>query len=165
MELQRGFIPIDLDKRRTLAFDHNATWLLIQKYGPRFLPELYRVKDGSLFELVSMDALAYFLWAGLQRDARQNREELTLEQVAEFLRPWTYVSIFERVILAVVGATATPALPGKEAADGGAAKPAAGAKAAPSNPGPTKVTTSMKRSGSRSTSSAGRRKPSGTRRR
>lgn len=167
LTLQRGAIPVDLDRRRILFFDHAATWILVQKYGPRFLPELYRVKDPKTFEfeLVSMDALAFFLYAGLQADAKRNGEELTLEQAAEFLRPWNFSQVFNRVVLAVVGATATPAMQGKETADGGAAQPAAEAKAAPPNPGPTRVTTSMKRSGSHSTSSAGRRTSSGPRRR
>jgi hypothetical protein len=170
LNVQRGAIPVDLDRQRTLIFDHAATWLLIQRYGPRFITELYRVKEGNRFELVSMDALAYFLWAGLQRDAKQRGEELTLVQAADFLRPWNYNQIFERVIFAVVGATATPAMlatgaQGKGSADGEAAKPAAGTKAAPQQPGPTKVMTSMKRSVSPTRSSAGRRTSSGSRRR
>src|SRR6185437_15472565 len=169
LTLQRGAIPVDVDRQRILFFDHNATWLLLQKYGPRFIIELYRVPDPKVprFELVSMDALAFFLFAGLQADAKRRGEELTLEQAQAFLTPWTYEKIFERVVYAVVGATATPAMLGKAAADDAAAKPSAEPKAAPAHPhpGPTKVTTSLKRSASPSRSSTGPRKPSGRARR
>lgn len=166
LTLQRGAIPVELDRTRILFFDMAATWLLIQRYGPRFLPELYRVKDGDQFELVSMDALTFFLYAGLQADAKQRGEELTLEQAAGFLRPWSYARIFQAVIFAVVGANATPAMlaagsQGKGAADGAAAKPAAEPEAAPQHPGATKVSTSMRRSASPTRSSTGRRRGSG----
>lgn len=169
LTLQRGAIPVDLDRRRVLFFDHAGTWLLLQKYGPRFLPALYRIKDPKSFEfeLVSMDALAFFLYVGLQADAKAHGEEVTLEQAQGFLHPWSYAGIFRRIVLAVVGATATPDMSlGKSEADGGAAQPAAEVKAAPPTPGPTRVaTTSMKRSASLSSSSAGRRMSSGARRR
>lgn len=164
LTLQRGFIPVDLDRTRILAFDMQATWMLVQRFGPKFLLELYRVKDGNSFELVSMEALTYFLWVGLQADARKHGEELTLEQAAEFLRPWTYTALFHSVVFAVVGATAAPPLPGKAPADGqAAAKPAAGTKhaAAKNGPGPSRASTLMKRSASASRSSAGRRRSSG----
>ncbi|HSU19907.1 MAG TPA: hypothetical protein VLI45_09220 [Acidobacteriaceae bacterium] len=164
LSLQRGAIPVELDRTRILFFDHAATWLLVQKFGPAFLTKLYRVKDKNVFELVDMDALAFFLFAGLQRDAKQHGEDLTLEQAQEFLRPWTYTLIFHAVIFAAVGATASPALPGKAAADASAAEPPAPKQAAPSHPGPTKVTTSTKRSASPSRSSAGRKPSSGRRR-
>lgn len=162
LTLQRGAFPVELDRSRILFYDMTATWLLIQQYGQKFLTALYRIrgKGKDEFELVSMDALAFFLWVGLQADAQNNDEDLTLDQVKGFLRPWTYTAIFQRVIFAVVGATATPSILGKAPADGEAAKPAA-APAAAKGPGPTKVSTSTKRSGSRSRSSAGRRSASG----
>ncbi len=163
LTLQRGAIPVDLDRPRILFFDMAATWLLIQRYGPKFLLELYRVKDDSVLELASMDALAYFLFAGLQADAEAHGETLSPKQAQDFLRPWNYRAIFESVVYAVVGATSTPAQPGKAPADGVAAGPAVAPAAAPS-PGPTKVSTAMKRSASRTRSSAGAKRSSGKRR-
>lgn len=167
-ELQRGQWPVDLDRRRILFFNDKATWLLYQQFGARFLPKLYTIpnpKQPLEWKLESMDALAFFLWAGLQWDARRHGEELTLELVAGLIHPWNLDRIFRAVVFAVVGATAAPGLPGKESADGVAAKPAAGTKAAPKHPGPSKVSTSLKRSASPTRSSAGRRTSSGKPRR
>lgn len=170
-DLQRGQWPVDLDRRRIIFFDNKATWLLYQQYGRRFLPKLYTVPDPKRpmeLKLESMEALEYFLWAGLQWDARRNGEQLTQEQAAAFLHPWDYERTFQAVVFAVVGATAAPVLPGKKEADGAAAEPAAVAKAAPkhpANPGPSKVTTLTTRSGSPTRSSGGRRTSSGKPRR
>ncbi|HZL20540.1 MAG TPA: hypothetical protein VFG23_22605 [Polyangia bacterium] len=166
MELtpQRGAIAIQLDRPRVLFFDMNATWLLIQKYGHSFIPELYTLtgeitddpRSRSL-QLKSMDALAYFLWAGLQADAKQHGEEFTLEQATEQLRPFTYTKIFNAVVVALVGGTLTPAAPGKTEAE-----PARPARPATKGPGPTRVSTSLKRSAGPSGSRAGRRNTSGS---
>jgi hypothetical protein len=154
---QRGAIPVDLDRPRVLFFDHNATWLLIQKYGERFVPELYRVNEKRELVLHSMDALAYFLWAGVQRDALEQGAPFTLTDAQDALRPYTYTRIFKAVLLAVVGGTAAPAPPGKPQAPGAEPEPSAAdpeetgtARAAsPPEPGPTKVMTSSRRSASR----------------
>jgi len=152
----------------------NATWLLIQQYGEGFIPELYTLTGAvaddpksRTIKLKSMDALAYFLWAGLQADALRHDEEFTLEQAAEQLRPFTYTRIFNAVVVALVGGTLTPAAPGKtEAAQARPARPAMKTPAtlAAKGPGPTKVSTSLKRSGGRSGSRAGRNGSSGSRR-
>ncbi len=164
LSLQRGAIPVDLDRTRILFYDHAATWALIQKYGQRFILSLYDTKeeDGRT-ELVlqSMDVLAFFLFAGLQADAKRNGETLTEEQAAAFLHSWNFAGIFRSVVWAVIGNTATPEMVGKAQATGPAAKPAA--RKTPPNLGPAKVTTSSKRSGSRSRFSAGARKGSGPR--
>ena len=162
LTLQRGAIPVDLDIPRILIFDMKATWLLIQKYGSQFLPALYVAKGGPdgkpSVELKDMEALQFFLWAGLQTDAAHQEQEFTLEMAADQLRPFTYTRIFRAVVLALMAGTTTPAQPGKTPATGAAAKPAAKAKPAP---GPTRVSTSLKRSGSPTRSSAGRRNSSG----
>ena len=163
MTPERGAIPVDLDKPRIIFFDHVATAELIRQYGPTFVAALYELAGegtGRYVRLKDADALAFFLWAGVQRDARAASEEYTLDQAKEQIRPWTIVRIFNAVVMAITGATYTPPLPGKTPA---AAKPAT--PAAMKGPGPTKVTTSLKRSGSPSASSAGRPRSSGSRRR
>ena len=153
---QRGAVSVVIEgEERKLWFDMAATWLLIQKYGPKFFKELYRVVGDGEFELVSMDALGYFLYVGLQEDAKRKHRTITLQEAQDFLRPWTYAEIFQAVLYAVVGATVTP---GKAPATDPAAKPVADA---PADPGPTKVSTSKKRSASRSRSSVGSRRGSG----
>jgi len=162
LTLQRGAIPVDLDIPRTLIFDMRATWLLIQRYGSQFLTALYVAKSlpggKSWVELKDMEVLQYFLWAGLQADARQRGEEFTMDMAAEQLRPFTYTKIFNAVVVALMADTTTPVQPGKTPATGTAAKPAAKAKP---TPGPTKVSTSLKRSASPTRSSAGPRRSSG----
>ncbi len=164
--LQRGAIPVELDRPRILLFDHKATWALYQKYGPRFLLDLYlpkKVGDRTDIVLQSMDALAFYLHAGLQAEAERHGETLSLEDVAKMIHPWNVTHVLERVVFAVVGASATPSMLGKATATGQAAKPAA-TKTVPPHPGPTRVMTSTKRSASRSRSSAGARSGSGRRR-
>ncbi len=159
---QRGAIAIDLDRTRLLFFDLSATWLLIQKYGHGFIAELSTLDKDRNVELKSLDVLAYFLFAGLQAEAKQRGEDVTLEQAQEFLRPYTYLRVFRAVILALNGAASTPDQPGKLQAAEPAAKPAVDTPPDPEKgPGPTKVSTSMKRSASRSRSSTGGRKRSG----
>jgi hypothetical protein len=154
---QRGAIAIDLDRPRLLFFDMTATWLVIQKYGHSFLPELYTVTNEGRHEsgppeitLRSMDALAFFLWAGLQADAKAHGEEFTLEQAVDQVRPLTYTRIFMAVLRAITWVTSTPAVPGKGKA--AQARPARPATKTQASPGPTRVSTSMKRNGSRSRS-------------
>lgn len=138
--VQRGAVPITLDRPRTLFFDMAATCLLAQKYGPAFIGELYVFEGKGSFKLKSADAMAVFLWAGLQAELADTDEELTQEQAAAFIRPWTFNAIFNALVLAVIGATATPEVPGKAAgaAAGPAAVPAAKRRAS----------TSRRRSGS-----------------
>jgi hypothetical protein len=152
IELQRGAIPLTLDRPRILFFDMTGTWLLVQRYGVDFIRKLYTVtilptadKNNPAVDLAlkDVDALAYFLWAGLQAELVDTGATLSQEEARTFIRPWTITPIFNAVVCAVTGATATPALPGKVDAAAAAAKPVAGRKAAA-----PKVSTSRKRNGS-----------------
>jgi hypothetical protein len=136
---QRGAIPITLGdpaRERILFFDMAATWILVEKYGVGFLAELYTVVPNPLnpvkakLGLKSLDALKFFLWAGLQAEISLTEETLSLAEVEEFLRPWTFQPIFNAVVMAVTGAVATPALP-KAPADGVPATPPARRAAGP----------------------------------
>jgi hypothetical protein len=126
IELQRGAMPIELDRPRVIFFDMAATWLLVQKYGMSFIKALYTVdrkgKDAELI-LTGPEALAYFLWVGLQAELVGTGETLTLEQATALIGPWNFALVFHLLTYALSGATKTPAVPGKEAADGSAAKP------------------------------------------
>lgn len=97
---QRAWIPVELDRRRILAFDNRATWLLMEQYGPGFTAALYEKRDGEV-RLKSLEAFQYFLWAGLQRDARESGEELTIEQVEEFIRPIYVPELFRALLVAL----------------------------------------------------------------
>jgi hypothetical protein len=126
IELQRGAMPIELDRPRVIFFDMAATWLLVQQYGIDFHRELYTVegkgKDAQL-KLKTPEALAYFLWAGLQAELADTGDTLTLEQATALIGPWNFKAIFQLLTYALSGATKTPPVPGKEQAAGAAAKP------------------------------------------
>ncbi len=169
--IARGGTPLQLDRPRLLFYDVAAAWLLVQKYGNAYLPALYRspstrdekqAAGASGLVLQSIDALVFFLWVGLQADAKLREEELTLEQVGEFLTPRTYPAVFNAVITALMRDTFAPERDGDDAgkADAAAARPAVAAEPRPKR----KVSTSRKPSGSASPSSAGRRNSSGPRR-
>jgi hypothetical protein len=124
IEPQRGAIPITLDRPRVLFFDMAATWLLAQRYGAGFVGALYTLeRSGKEFSVKLKDprALAYFLWAGLQAEISDTDELLTEQQAEAFIRPWTFQAIFNAVVLAITGGTATPVMPGKP--NGAAASP------------------------------------------
>lgn len=162
LSLARGARPITLDRERWLFFGNEAVWLLYQEYGPLFATALYTAekKDGKAeLRLKSMEALVFFLWVGLQADAKLHEEELTIERVRELIVPFNFVRIFNSLVLALAVAISAPEPPGKAPAAGSPAAPAA-----PKAPGPTKVSTSLKRSASPTPSSAGRQKRSGKRR-
>jgi hypothetical protein len=126
IELQRGAMPIELDRPRVIFFDMAATWLLVQQYGIDFHRELYTVegkgKEAQL-KLKTPGALAFFLWAGLQAELAGTEEALSLEQATALIGPWNFKAIFQLLTYALSGATRTPAVPGKESAAGAAAKP------------------------------------------
>ena len=163
--LPRGAFPVTLDRERVVFFDMTATWMLIKKYGKQFLPSLYVPGTGTSIELVSMDALVFFLYAGLQKDAKDHGETLTLEQVETFVTSWNFEEVLRRVTYACVGVMATPAMLGEMRTVVASAAPAVvenpAAPSVPASPGPTKVSTPMKRSASPTPSSAGHRKGSG----
>ena len=167
--IARGGTPIQLDKPRLLFFDMAATWLLYQRYKNGYLSALYSVpKMGRGQETVglvleSAEALAFFLWAGLQADASLKQETLTLEQATDFITPITLPRIFELVIRAVVLGIQTPELPGDREGkeEAAAARPADAAAKVPAR---KTASTSRKRSASRSQSSAKLRSSSGRKR-
>jgi hypothetical protein len=107
---QRGWIPVELDRQRILIFDHKATWLLMEKYGPYFLSELYEVErrqdaDGNpavgRVRVKSIEAFEYFLYAGLQRDAAAQGQSLRLEHVQEWIIPTNIAPLFEALLKAL----------------------------------------------------------------
>jgi len=109
-DLARFFIPVELDRPRVLAFDSRATFLVHQKYGNRFLLELYeRDPDAPepekgkphTLRLRSHDTLVFFLWAALQRDARCAQEVLSLEQAADLIAPDTIGELAGSLALAL----------------------------------------------------------------
>ena len=74
--LERGAMPIVLDRPRLVFYDMRSTWLLVQKYGD-FKRALYTVRgtvENKNVELVLKDieALQFFLWAGLQAECRRS---------------------------------------------------------------------------------------------
>lgn len=107
---QRAHIPIELDRQRILCFDHRATFLLMKRYGLRPTSALYETipeegdKKKRVLRIRDMDVLVYFLWAGLQRDAQDAEETLTLEQVEEFVSPL----LLEPIVYALTSALSQP---------------------------------------------------------
>ncbi len=99
----RAHIPVELDRERILCFDHRATWLLMQKYGPSFMSEIFE-KDSQLLGGVrvrSLDVLVYFLWAGLQRDAQDAGETLSIEDVEALIDPLSIQRLFVGLVRAL----------------------------------------------------------------
>jgi len=156
ISLQRGAVPLTLDRTYMLFFEMRATGLLYAKYGPTFLAELYEPNGSGGIKLKSVEALSVFLWAGLQADARARGKDFTLEHAEALISPFALQRIFDAVLTALGRSMTTP-LP-KAGAPG-----VSGAPGAAADPGPTRVSTSSKRSASRTASSAGRKKPSGRR--
>lgn len=102
-DLQRFYIPVELDRRRVLAFDNRATFLVHQRFGDSFLRELYESnpnKEKSL-RLKSQEVFEFFLWAGLQLDADAAGEVLTLEDVAALIAPDTISDAAQALMVAL----------------------------------------------------------------
>jgi hypothetical protein len=167
--LQRGAHPVKLDRERILFFDHIATFELTNKYGPLFMAALYEVQvmpDKSVkVKLKDPEAVPYFLWQGLQAEARENREEVSLEFATAQIRPWTMKKIFDALVMALTGATYVA--PGKQQAPGESSQPSANGTVEEGSAGeepemPAAAMTSTTRKGSRSGSSAGPSLISGT---
>jgi hypothetical protein len=141
---QRGAHPVQLDRERIIFFDASATWLLVEKYGAAFLPELYLVdRDGATttLKLRSVPVLQFFLFAGLQADARLAGENLTFEDCEQYIRPWTMLPLFNALVKALSGAVFSPPETGKASAA------PVGAKAAPKRRPLPVVSTLRRRSG------------------
>ena len=150
--IARGGTPITLDRPRLLLFDSAALWLLIQKYGNGYLSALYTlppIEPGKQITTISlvlteMEALEFYLWVGLQADCKLRGEELTIEEAASFIGPFTYPEIFQKVIQALMRDTRNPARKGDDQAgkvDAAAARPAV---AAVPRPKPRRSTSSKK---------------------
>lgn len=162
--LARGGTPVELDRTRILFFDLAATWLLIQRYGMTFATQLYRASgkgDAASLELVSIDALAFFLFVGLMAEARANGETLTEEFVQQHIVPFNVQTIFLQVAIALSRSNRVPAPPTPE---GKAEAAPAGPAEAAAKQGRRKPSTSTKRSASRTASLGKRRKGSSRRR-
>jgi hypothetical protein len=159
--IARGGMPLDLDRQRVVFFDKFATAALVKKYGDEFPASLYSakidnpdaVKKGARpilrAEVKDVDVLAFFLFAGLQLDARENDEELTEAQVEDWVIPSTFRAISNAVVVALTLGIHAPVPPGKTSA--ATASPAATAKKGPG------ASTSQRRKGSRTGSSSKRR--------
>jgi hypothetical protein len=106
---QRFLIPIELDRTRILSFDHRATFLIYQRYGAGFWRELFETDPNAVpdakgvrsIRLRSLETFEFFLWAGLQRDADEAREKLTIEQIAEHILPGTIDGLVSALLLAL----------------------------------------------------------------
>ena len=127
---QRGAIHITLDRKRILFFDMQASWLLFNRFGDDIIAALFtREKQAEAPEqfnikLTSPEALQFYLWAGLQAEAREHGETVTLEQCGDFIRPLTIRTIFAAVARALMESTVAPEPPpGKADAPGPTAKP------------------------------------------
>ncbi len=144
---QRGAQPLKLDgQQHVIIYDMAATWALVQRFGVGFAFELYNVQPGDTplqagFELKSLDTLQFFLYTGLQAEARQKGVAIELEQLEQYMRPWYLPQIFRAVLYAVVGNIFVPEPKGKDEAASPAAQPAARKRAG------KKVSTLTMRSG------------------
>ena len=106
---QRFFIPVELDRVRVLCFDSRSTFRIYQRYGAGFWRELFESdpnvepdKDGIRpVRLRSQEAFEFFLWAGLQRDAEDAGEILTIEQIQEHILPTTIGDLFNALLVAL----------------------------------------------------------------
>jgi hypothetical protein len=158
MELspERGAVTLTLDRPYILLYAMRATDLLRTRFGPNYLAALYTVNHGNV-EITSMEALAYYLWAGLREWVRQTGEEITLEEAENMVRPFTEKRVGAAVLTAVTRNYMAP-LPKAEVHGAPGASGAVDA-----GPGSTKISTSSRRSASPTASSAGRRRASGRR--
>lgn len=102
-DVQRFFIPIELDRQRVLVFDNRASFLVYQRYGATFFRELYEPDphNAKSFRLRSHEAFEFFLWAGLLRDADAAGEVLTQEHVASLILPDTIEDLAQALLIAL----------------------------------------------------------------
>jgi hypothetical protein len=110
-DIQRYFIPVELDRRRVLAFDNRATFLVFQRFGADFWRALYEPDPGNpkSFRVRSREAFEFFLWAAFLRDADAAGETLTLEDVAAFVLPDTIAELAEGLLVALSATRRRPA--------------------------------------------------------
>lgn len=108
----RFFVPVEMDRPRVLAFDSRAAFMIHRRFGASFFFELYErdPEKPGMFVLRSHDVFVYFLWAGLQRDARAAGEELTIEHVEDQIVP-TEIDALAQSLLVALAATRRAAAP------------------------------------------------------
>lgn len=116
-DVQRFFIPVMLDRERVLCFDNRAAFRIFQRYGAAFWRELYEsdpndpapdTRHGPRLRLKSQEAFEFFLWVGLQRDADEAGETLTIEQVQEFILPTTINDLAGALLIALAATRTRP---------------------------------------------------------
>jgi hypothetical protein len=109
-DMARRFVGIEMDRPRVLAFDSAATFLIYQRYGAQFFLELFEPdpnapepgqEERRAMRLRSHDAFVFFLWAGLQRDAKAAGESLTLDQVADQIVPTSIGDLAQSLLVAL----------------------------------------------------------------
>lgn len=108
----RFFIPITLDRERVLCFDNTASFLIYQRYGAGFWRELFEPESeedaakpaSRKLRLRSQAAFEWFLWVGLQRDATEAGETLTLDQLRAEIFP-TNIDEIAMALLVALSAT------------------------------------------------------------
>jgi hypothetical protein len=161
--LSRGGQPVQLDRERVIFFDMQASDVLYKKYGENHYAGLVvPAPQGAPPDAVAMKdvaGLAFYLWLGLLADAREHGEDLTLEQVKQWINPANRRRLFFAVLVALARDSDSPPMPGKAAAVPESPAGAASVPPGPSHPGPR--STLSTRSASRSPSSGKRRSSSG----
>jgi hypothetical protein len=92
-------VVLNLDRPRELRFGHKALKTLKSLTGMTLLDIEKQLTEGNL----DPDVLEKMVYAGLQQDARNNGESLTLEQVADLLDEIpAYIDIITAVAQAFV---------------------------------------------------------------
>lgn len=115
-DVQRFFIPVELDRQRVLVFDNRASFLVYQRYGATFFRELYEPDphNPKSFRLRSHEAFEFFLWVGLLRDADAAGEVLTQEFVASLILPDTIEDLAQALLIALSATRRRPDKPKNE---------------------------------------------------
>lgn len=121
--IARGGVPLKLDRERVVFYTNQSTWLLVKKYGMRFISALYKTVPQSdedvaagvppEVEIKDMAVLEHFLHIGLLADAEEQGESLSLQRVQDFITPYTMPRIFNAVIEALGRDVTSAELPGK----------------------------------------------------
>lgn len=99
----RFMVPIEIDRPRVLFFDHLAAFRIYQRYGSAFWRELFEIDPAKPKEVRvrSWEALEFFLWAGLQRDAEAAGEELTVETIQQNIVPDNIDTVIACLLIAL----------------------------------------------------------------
>lgn len=93
---RRGYIPIELDKPRTLYFDLNAICLLedaLKSKVTKIAEELFEGEVGA-------NEIRAFLWAGLQHED----EKLTIKQAGSLVTPGNFQEVIKAITKAFIAA-------------------------------------------------------------